>query len=208
MKHTNLYSESTTEPAKQFAVIIADPPWDIAQKGTRGAIQKYELMTAGRIAAMPVRDLAADSSTLLLWVTNAALPAGLEVMSAWGFDYKTNAVWDKYYMGLGNYFRGSHELLLHGTRGKPQPFKLRSQRSVLNHPRRDHSVKPPELVPMIESILDGPYLELFARQRPNSHADWSVWGNEIDSDITIPGYPVPSDFTRDETDAAPGEAEK
>jgi N6-adenosine-specific RNA methylase IME4 len=179
---------------KKFPVIYADPPWDISQKGARGAVQKYPLMTLERIKSMPIADLVTDNATLLIWTTNAALPGALEVMESWGFTYKTNAVWDKYYMGLGNYFRGSHELLLHGTRGKPQPFKLKSQRSVLSHPRRSHSEKPPELIPMIESILDGPYLELFARRRPNSHADWSVWGNQIESDITISGYPVPSDY--------------
>ena len=179
--------------SRKFRVIYADPPWDIAQTGPRGAIEHYDLMTLGDIKAMPVADLAADNSTLLLWVTNAALPAGLEVMEAWGFRYVTNAVWDKYYMGLGNYFRGSHEILLHGVRGKA-PFKFHGQRSTLLFPRTEHSAKPSEMVPLIERILDGPYLELFARRRPNSHANWSVWGNEIESDITIPGYPVPSDF--------------
>ncbi|PPG15132.1 methyltransferase [Rathayibacter sp. AY1C6] len=115
---------------KKFAVIYADPPWDIAQAGARGAVQHYELMTLDRIKEMPVASLAADDSTLLLWATNAALPAALEVMAAWGFTYKTNAVWDKYHMGLGNYFRGSHEILLHGVRGRA-PFKFRGQRSTL-----------------------------------------------------------------------------
>lgn len=180
------------KPTKRFAVIYADPPWDIAQKGDRGAIKHYDLMTIEAIKAMPIADLADENSTLLLWVTNAALPAGLEVMKAWGFRYVTNAVWDKYYMGLGNYFRGSHEILLHGVRGKA-PFKFHGQRSTLLFPRTGHSSKPSEMIPMIERILDGPYLELFARQRPNSHAEWSVWGDSIESEIVIPGYPVPSD---------------
>jgi len=181
-------------PSKKFKVIYADPPWDIHQKGARGAAQHYDLMTLDRIREMPVAELTDDNATLLLWVTKGALPAGLEVMKAWGFDYKTNAAWDKYYMGLGLYFRGSHELLLHGTRGKA-PFKFRGQRSTLQFPRQEHSRKPEEMIPLIERVLDGPYLELFARQRPNSHREWSVWGNETQSDITIPGYPVPSDFT-------------
>jgi N6-adenosine-specific RNA methylase IME4 len=192
--NTNDTLTETTEPSKKFKVIYADPPWDIQQKGARGAVQHYDLMTLDRIKDMPVADLADDNATLLLWVTNGALPAGLEVMKAWGFEYKTNAAWDKYYMGLGLYFRGSHELLLHGTRGKA-PFKFRGQRSTLQFPRQEHSRKPEEMIPLIERVLDGPYLELFARQRPNSHRDWSVWGNEIESDIVMLGYPVPSDFT-------------
>lgn len=199
----NQQAVATAARTKKFKVIYADPPWDIAQAGARGAVNHYDLMTLDRIKQLPVAEFADDDSTLLLWTTNAALPGALEVMAAWGFTYKTNAVWDKYYMGLGNYFRGSHEILLHGVRGKA-PFKFRGQRSTLMFPRQDHSHKPEEMIPLIERVLDGPYLELFARQRPNSHADWSVWGNQIDSDITIPGYPVPSDFTR--TAAAPERA--
>lgn len=190
--------EQPTWPPMLFPVIYADPPWNFAQQGARGACKYYDLMSLEQIKAMPVEKLAAENATLLLWVTNAALPAGLEVMKAWGFRYVTNAVWDKYYMGLGNYFRGSHEILLHGVRGKA-PFKFRGQRSTLLFPRQDHSRKPEEMIPLIERVLDGPYLELFARQRPNSHSGWSIWGNEVDSDITIPGYPVPSDFAQQTT---------
>ena len=193
--NTNTTVSETFRATKKFKTCYADPPWDIQQKGARGASRHYDLMTIDRIKAMPIADLMDDNSTLLLWTTSAALPDALDVMRAWGFEYKTNAVWDKYYMGLGNYFRGSHEILLHGVRGKA-PFKFRGQRSTLLFPRQAHSQKPEEMIPLIERVLDGPYLELFALQRPNSHADWSVWGNEIESDITIPGYPVPSDFTR------------
>lgn len=188
-------SPATAVAPRRFRVCYADPPWPTQQHGERGASRHYALMTVTRIQAMPIATLMAPDATLLLWTTNAALPDALAVMHAWGFTYKTNAVWDKYYMGLGNYFRGSHELLLHGIRGKA-PFKFHGQRSTLLFPRQDHSHKPEEMIPLIERVLDGPYLELFARSRPSSRADWSIWGNECDSDISIPGYPVPSDFTR------------
>ncbi|HEY2643005.1 MAG TPA: MT-A70 family methyltransferase, partial [Galbitalea sp.] len=111
---------------KRFRVIYADPPWTQGQTGARrGAISKYDLMSVEQIKAMPVADLVADDATLLLWTTSNALPAALEVVAAWGFAYKTTLVWDKYYMGLGNYFRGSHEILLHGVRGKA-PFAFHS----------------------------------------------------------------------------------
>ena len=205
--NTNATGHEPTKPSKKFAVCYADPPWDIQQKGARGAARHYDLMPLERIKNMPVADLVDDNATLLLGVTNAALPAGLEVMKAWGFEYKTNAAWDKYYMGLGQFFRGSHELLLHGVRGKA-PFKFHGQRSTLHFPRQQHSRKPQEMIPLIERVLDGPYLELFARERPNSHGDWSVWGNEIESDITIPGYPVPSDCTRSHIEILSGEQER
>ena len=188
---------------RRFSVVYADPPWDIAQLGARGAAKHYDLMTLDRIAGMgkAVQALSAPDAVLLLWVTNGALPAGLEVMKAWGFRYVSNAAWDKYYIGLGNYVRNSHELLLLGVRGKVRP-RFRGQRSVLHFPRMEHSVKPSEMYPMIERLFDGPYLELFARMRPNSHADWSVWGNEIDADISLApwGYSVPADFAKQGTD--------
>lgn len=181
----------TTTPERKFHVVYADPPWDIQQKGGYGAERHYDLMTIERIKAMgtALAPLVADDAVLLLWTTNAALPQALDVIQAWGFKYSTNAAWDKYYMGLGQTFRGSHELLLVGTRGRVK-VKFRGQRSTLHFPRQDHSHKPEEMFPLIERMFDGPYLELFARRRPNTLADWSVWGNEIPSDVKLPGYPV------------------
>jgi N6-adenosine-specific RNA methylase IME4 len=188
-----------TAATGSFHLVYADPPWDIAQGGNRGAVRHYDLMTLEDIKGMgqAVKDLASPDSALLLWVTNSALPAGLAVLEGWGYRYVSNVAWDKYYMGLGNYIRNSHELLLLGVRGKVQ-VKYRGQRSVLHFPRMDHSVKPAEMYPMIERLFDGPYLELFARDRPNSHADWSIWGNEVDADVSLApwGYPVPSDLAR------------
>jgi N6-adenosine-specific RNA methylase IME4 len=57
-------------------------------------------------------------------------------------------------------------------------------------PLQDHSHKPEEQYAVIERVSDGPYLELFARRRQTG---WDAWGNEIDSDVSLPGYPVPSD---------------
>ncbi len=194
---TNQPEAANPSEGGTYRVVYADPPWDIAQLGARGASKHYDLMNLEDIKGMgeAVQALAADDSVLLLWVTNGALPAGLAVMEAWGYRYVSNAAWDKYYMGLGNYVRNSHELLLLGIRGKVTP-NFRGQRSVLHFPRMDHSVKPAEMYPMIERLFDGPYLELFARARPNSSSDWSVWGNELDSDVSLArwGYPVPSDF--------------
>lgn len=175
---------------EKFSVIYADPPWKPGQTGKRGASQKYNLMTTKDICKMPVGDLAADNSVLLLWVVNNGLQDGLDVMKAWGFEYVTNAVWDKYYMGLGNHFRGSHELLLLGVRGSVKP-KFRGQKSVFQEPRLEHSTKPGEIAVKIMRMYDGPYLELFARRRPDSLQDWAVWGNEQASDVCLKGYPVP-----------------
>lgn len=196
--------EMHNNPRERFPVIYMDAPWAPGQGGSRGASGKYDLMTTDDIVGMApaIKELAADDSVLLMWVTNNALPDGLRAMDAFGYRYITNAVWDKYYMGLGNYLRGSHELLLLGVRGKAPQVKFRSQRSLFSFPRMAHSVKPAEMYPWTERLFDGPYLELFARARPNSRSDWAIWGNEVDSDVSLLewGYPVPSDFARQGND--------
>jgi N6-adenosine-specific RNA methylase IME4 len=125
-------------------------------------------------------------------VTNASLREGYDVAEAWGFTVRSPLTWVKLRLGLGAYLRNSTEHLLFGTRGKA-PVNFRSQPTWVNAPVQEHSRKPEEQYAIIERISDGPYLELFARRRPLSSSAWSVWGNEIDSDITLPGYPVPSD---------------
>lgn len=152
----------------------------------------YPLMTLERIKAMPVRELAAPDAHLWLWCTNATLREGYDVAEAWGFTVRSPLTWVKFRIGLGAYLRNATEYLLFATRGTA-PVRFRSQPTWINAPVQDHSHKPEEQYAIIERISEGPYLELFARRRPSSSADWSVWGNEIDSDITLPGYPVPSD---------------
>lgn len=173
----------------RYRTILADPPWEVQQRGGRGAIQHYALMSLDLIKAMPVADLAADDAHLWLWVTNATLRDGYDVMAAWGFTPRSPLTWCKPRLGLGNYLRNSTEHLLLGTRGDA-PVRFRAQPTWLFAPVQDHSHKPEEVYGVIERLSDGPYLELFAR-RPRH--GWHVWGNQIDSHITIPGYPVPSD---------------
>jgi N6-adenosine-specific RNA methylase IME4 len=148
-------------------------------------------MTLDRIKAMPVADLVAENAHLWLWVTNATFRDGWDVAEAWGFTVRSPLTWVKYRLGLGNYLRNATEHLLFATRGKA-PVQFRSQPTWVNAPVQDHSHKPEEFIPIIERVSPGPYLELFARRRPNSRSDWSVWGNQIDSDVVIHGYPVPT----------------
>ena len=180
---------------RRFRTILADPPWDIQQRGARGAECHYDLMTLERIKAMPVADLAEDDAHLWLWVTNATLRHGYDVAEAWGFTVRSPLTWIKFRLGLGNYLRNSTEHLLFATKGRA-PVNFHSQPTWVNAPVQDHSHKPEEQYALIERISDGPYLELFARRRPPSTSSWSVWGNEIDSDIRIPGYPLPEEINR------------
>ena len=184
----------TTEATKKYRVLLGDPPWSIGQLGKLGAIQHYDLMTLDRIKAMPISDLMLDDSWCFLWVTNNTLWEGPAVLKAWGFDLvKQPITWSKFRMGLGQPLRNSTEHLLLGRRGKPS-FNFRGQPTHLIAPLQDHSHKPEEQFALIERFSDGPYLEIFARRRPSSSRDWSVWGTEISSDVSIPGFPVPSDF--------------
>ncbi len=182
------------EPAapRRFRTILADPPWDIQQKGRLGAASHYDLMPLSRILAMPVGDLAEEHAHVWLWVTNATLRAGYDVMETWGFTPRSPLTWVKPRLGLGNYLRNATEHLILGTRGDA-PVRYRAQPTWLFAPLQEHSHKPEEQYAVIERVSDGPFLELFARRRPPSTADWSVWGNQVTSDISIPGFPVPSD---------------
>ena len=181
--------KTVSKQHKKYKTLLADPPWDVMQKGSLGAHNHYNLMTLERIKTMPVADLMEENAHLYLWVTNAVLPFGFEVLKAWGFEFRSIFTWVKPRIGLGNYMRNATEHVLFATRGKA-PVKFKGQPTWGFYPLQKHSHKPEELHKMIERLSDGKYLELFARRRqPN----WDVWGNEIESDIVIPNYPVPSD---------------
>ena len=177
---------------EKYRCIYADPPWSKNQKGKLGAISHYDLMTLEQIQRIPIRALSHEDAMAWLWVPQGLIPEGLEVLKSWGYRYIDEMIWDKYYLGLGRYLRHTHETMLLGIRGKPE-LKFRAQPSLVRAPRQDHSHKPEEFFPIIERISHPPYLELFARRRPTSACpeQWDVWGNEIASDLYIPGYPVP-----------------
>ena len=171
----------------KYTTVSADCPWKEGQLGSRGAIKHYDLMNLEDIKNMPVADLCAENAHLWLWVPNGLIQQGLEVMKAWGFEYKSIFTWIKPRLGLGNYLRNASESILFGTRGK-LPIQFKAQPNWLFAPLQDHSHKPEEQYAIMERCSPGPYLELFARRR---QPGWDAWGNEIDSDIVIPGYPVP-----------------
>lgn len=172
---------------KKYRTILADPPWDINQRGRRGAANHYDLMTLDSIKAMPVADLCEEDAHLYLWIPNGLLQEGLDVIKAWGFTFRSPIYWIKPRLLLGNFIRNASETCFYATHGKAQ-VKFHAQPNWLFAPQQDHSHKPEEQFAIIERLSDGPYLELFARRR---QPGWDVWGNEIDSDIIIPGYPVP-----------------
>jgi N6-adenosine-specific RNA methylase IME4 len=133
----------------------------------------------------PVAQIALPQSHLYLWVPNALVKEGLEVMARWGFTYKTNLVWHKVRKdggpdgrGVGFYFRNVTELVLFGVRGKNNRTLApgRRQVNIIISRKREHSRKPDELYDIIEACSPGPYLELFAR---HTRLAWTQWGDEL-----------------------------
>ena len=174
-------------PPGGFATILVDPPWPL-----QGGEKHYRTMSLARITALPVGALAARDAHLWLWTTNALLPTAYEVAEAWGFTVRSPLTWVKFRLGLGGRYqlRNATEQLLFCTRGKA-PLGSRSQPTWFNAPVTEHSRKPAEQFAIIERVSPGPYLELFARRRPESNQPWAVWGDQVASDIRIPGFAVP-----------------
>lgn len=186
------HQDTTTQHSpKKFKTILADPPWNVAQGGSYGAVNHYDLMTVEDIKRMPVADLVEDNAHLWLWTYPAILEQSFDVVRSWGFEPKSIFTWVKPRLGLGNYLRNATEQVIFATRGRA-PIKFKRQINWGMFPVQDHSHKPEELYNIIERCSDGDYLELFARRPVPSDKNWSVWGNEIESDIIIPNYPVPT----------------
>lgn len=179
----------------KFRAILADPPWRFktySEKGRgRCADKHYPCMGLESIKCLDVEALAAKDSVLFLWTTMPFLQKAFEVIRAWGFTYKTVAfVWAKssktkknaFVIGTGYWTRANAELCLLATKGHPKR-RRKDVPQLIVAPRREHSRKPDEIYPRIKKLVKGPYLELFARQKWSN--EWSVWGNEFNSDVDL-----------------------
>lgn len=178
---------------RKFATVMADPPWRFTNRTGKVApehrrLARYPTMTLDDICALPVGENLEPTAHCYLWVPNALLPDGLRVLSAWGFEYKSNLIWHKIRKdggsdgrGVGFYFRNVTEILLFGTRGKNARTldAGRTQVNLFGTRKREHSRKPDEQYDIIESCSRGPYLELFGR---GVRKDWTVWGNQADDE--------------------------
>ena len=178
---------------KKYSTIYADPPWRFQNRSGKVApehkrLNRYETMSLEDIKKLPVSEIAAEKSHLYLWVPNALLPDGLAVMEAWGFEYKSNLIWEKVRKdgepdgrGVGFYFRNVTEILLFGVKGNKNRTlnPARSQVNLIRTMKREHSRKPDEMVDLIERCSPGPYLEMFAR---GDREGWDMWGNQATDD--------------------------
>jgi N6-adenosine-specific RNA methylase IME4 len=175
---------------RRFTTVLADPPWRFINRTGKVApehrrLSRYGTLSTKEICEIPVNVVCEEPAHCYLWVPNALLPDGLQVMAAWGFTYKANIVWHKIRKdggpdgrGVGFYFRNTTELVLFGIRGSMRTLAPgRRQVNIMKTRKQEHSRKPDALYKIIEDCSPGPYLELFARgTRPN----WSTFGNQAD----------------------------
>ena len=177
---------------RKFGTVLADPPWRFQNSTGKVApehkrLSRYTTLSLDEIKALSVGAAVSEPAHLYLWVPNALLPAGLDVMQAWGFEYKSNIVWQKIRKdggpdgrGVGFYFRNVTELLLFGVRGKKARTLAagRSQVNTIATRKREHSRKPDEQYALITSCSSGPYLEMFAR---GAQPGWTIWGDQANA---------------------------
>ncbi len=175
-----------------YKTILADPPWRFQNRTGKMApehkrLNRYPTLLLDEIKEIPVHLVASKNSHLYLWVPNALLKEGLEVMEAWGFKYKSNLIWHKIRKdggpdgrGVGFYFRNTTEIILFGTRGSMRTLQPgRRQVNIIRTQKQEHSRKPDELYNIIESCSPGPYLEIFARGKRKK---WDVFGNQANDE--------------------------
>jgi N6-adenosine-specific RNA methylase IME4 len=169
--------------AEPFRVVCADPPWAFRDRlpgRTRGAEKNYAVLSVDELCAFPLPAIA-DDALLFMWRVASQVEEAYGVVRAWGFEPKTEVVWrkltrsGKVHFGMGRIVRASHETCIVAKRGRPL-IKARNVRSVFEAPVGRHSEKPEGFYDLVESLADGPYLELFARRvRPG----WNCIGNEL-----------------------------
>ena len=176
-----------------FQTVLADPPWRFTNRTGKVApehkrLDRYGTMDLDSIKSLPVGDVTAKNAHLYLWVPNALLLEGIDVLQAWGFRYVSNIVWAKRRKdggpdgrGVGFYFRNVTEPILFGVKGSMRTLApARSTVNMIETRKREHSRKPDEQYDLIESCSPGPYLEMFARY---AREGWSAWGNEADAEV-------------------------
>jgi len=182
------YNIDNMDTSKKYNVIYADPPWSFktfSDKGKdRSPENHYNVMSLQDICNLPVNKISNDNSVLLMWVVDPLLDKAFEVINAWGFKYKTvGFTWAKtnkksmgFFTGLGYWTRGNPEMCLLATKGKPKRISKSVPQLVVEQ-RREHSRKPDIIYNHIENLLEGPYIELFARTQ---RSGWDSWGNQTD----------------------------
>lgn len=185
-----------------FGTIYADPPWRFTNRTGKMApehkrLRRYPTMSFEEIAELPVARIAKPSAHLYLWVPNALVAEGLDVLRRWGFTYKSNIIWYKVRKdggpdrrGVGFYFRNVTEMCLFGVRGTNIRTRTRgrTQPNIVISQKTFHSRKPAEMYEIIEECSYGPFIELFSR---SEREGWTMWGNQaglLEDDDSLYSY--------------------
>ena len=163
---------------RKFAVIYADPPWQYSNSGFQCLPNAYATMPTEDICKMSEQvESGQPRNSPILWATNPMLPDALKLMSASGFEYKTNMAWIKDKgRGKGWFLQSKHELLLIGTRANTPHPNVRPDSCFEADRGPVHSRKPEIVYGIIESMYDGAKLEMFCR---NPREGWEAHGNEL-----------------------------
>ncbi|MBA7549960.1 hypothetical protein ES705_42465 [subsurface metagenome] len=174
-------------PNGKFSVIYADPPWryEFSETESRSIEAHYNTLSLEEICkykdgnGTPVQEKFADDAVLFLWATQPKIREALQVIEAWGFNYRTGAIWLKDKFGMGYYFREQHELLFIAKRGDiPVPSPKARPPSIIRARRTNHSQKPREVYKIIQKMYPcDRYLEIFGREKYSDK--WEVVGLEV-----------------------------
>lgn len=164
-------------PDKPYGTILADPPWEYDNP------RYYDRMTLADIKAIDVLHM--DVKHLWLWTTNTYLPRSLEVVEAWGFDYRSLLTWEKNRMGTGWWLRNKTEHIIFATRSKKDRATPRSRTTIIHEKWRPENHKPDIQYDIIEELSPGPYLELFSTK---PHPGWDA--------LSAPAPPLKKPYPR------------
>lgn len=180
-------------PNKKYNIIYADPPWKFKYYGKsddryRRAEGHYTVTDLDEMKKLPISKLTDDNCAIFMWAIYPMLPQSLELLEAWGFEFKTVAfTWVKknktnhdFFFGMGYWTRANCEICLLGVKGHPKRANSNVAQLVISN-RREHSRKPDEVRKRIVQLMGNlPRIELFARQR---FEGWDAWGNEVSDNI-------------------------
>lgn len=165
----------------KFAVIMADPPWDIHMELPYGTMSDDEMRQLG----IPTLQ---DEGLIFLWVTGRAMELGRECLKLWGYERVDEIIWVKTNQlqriirtgRTGHWLNHGKEHCLVGMKGNPDNLNRGLDCDVIVAEVRATSHKPDEIYGMIERLSPGTRkIELFGRPH-NVQPNWITLGNQVD----------------------------
>ncbi|ETN66281.1 n6-adenosine-methyltransferase ime4 [Anopheles darlingi] len=165
----------------KFAVVMADPPWDIHMELPYGTMSDDEMRQLGVPALQ-------DDGLIFLWVTGRAMELGRECLKLWGYERVDELIWVKTNQlqriirtgRTGHWLNHGKEHCLVGMKGNPPNLNRGLDCDVIVAEVRATSHKPDEIYGIIERLSPGTRkIELFGRPH-NVQPNWITLGNQLD----------------------------